>query len=313
MLEQEILAKAQTVEKVSGSIDYEMFHRLVDHTSHRNRFEIFRRSIMAVFLVGLVRGEFNLKLSTELLHLLLCLPYYVESINQMFLPPASCPAEASQVEAEIVGASFLPVCGLMNNSCDPNVTRLCYGDTTVIKVIRPIKSGEELLDNYGYHYYGHPKELRQSKLKEKYFFDCKCRPCVENWPHLNSIPSLGSHHRLFHPILKDLCLFSKHQCFFSDNTDKNLTELKKWDEKFLKHLNSIDADRTIRRPVIEYSEVQEALKQCCDLMATTSPKMSTEMMNPLDFNMIPADLLRQISNIDFGKRFELMSTHLSFR
>ena len=43
-------------------------------------------------------------------------------------------------------------------------------------------SGEEILDNYGYHYAVMPKEERQRKLQSQYYFGCECGPCKDCWP-----------------------------------------------------------------------------------------------------------------------------------
>ena len=42
--------------------------------------------------------------------------------------------------------------------------------------------GEEILDNYGYHYAVMSKEERQRKLQSQYFFSCGCQCCRDNWP-----------------------------------------------------------------------------------------------------------------------------------
>ena len=57
-----------------------------------------------------------------------------------------------------------PLSSLINHSCDPNVVRHYYSCNGVVRSIRTIMKGEELLDNYGYHYAVMPKEERQRKL-----------------------------------------------------------------------------------------------------------------------------------------------------
>ena len=42
--------------------------------------------------------------------------------------------------------------------------------------------GEEILDNYGYHYAVMSKEERQRKLQSQYYFGCECGACKECWP-----------------------------------------------------------------------------------------------------------------------------------
>ena len=47
--------------------------------------------------------------------------------------------------------------------------------------------GEEILDNYGYHYAVMSKEERQRKLHIQYYFNCACQPCNSNWPVYSSL------------------------------------------------------------------------------------------------------------------------------
>lgn len=42
-----------------------------------------------------------------------------------------------------------------------------------------LRKGEELLDNYGYHYAVMPKEERQRKLHNQYYFHCSCHSCAD--------------------------------------------------------------------------------------------------------------------------------------
>lgn len=61
--------------------------------------------------------------------------------------------------------------------------------SAVVRTIRPIKNGEEILDNYGYHYAVMEKEDRQKTLSGQYFFVCQCSACLDNWPTYPSIPT----------------------------------------------------------------------------------------------------------------------------
>ena len=45
-----------------------------------------------------------------------------------------------------------------------------------------------MLDNYGYHYAVMPREERQRKLYNQYYFHCGCVPCSSNWSTYNSLP-----------------------------------------------------------------------------------------------------------------------------
>ena len=54
--------------------------------------------------------------------------------------------------------------------------------SAVVTSVRTIKEGEEILDNYGYHYAVMPREERQRKLQSQYYFVCNCVGCCDSWP-----------------------------------------------------------------------------------------------------------------------------------
>lgn len=57
----------------------------------------------------------------------------------------------------------------------------------IVKSIKPIVKGEPLYENYGPMYTRDEKLERQAFLQSRYCFDCTCKPCVENWPLLDSM------------------------------------------------------------------------------------------------------------------------------
>ncbi len=59
------------------------------------------------------------------------------------------------------------------------MVRHYYSATAAVRAIRTIRKGEELLDNYGYHYAVMPKEERQRKLHNQYYFHCSCHTCAD--------------------------------------------------------------------------------------------------------------------------------------
>lgn len=49
----------------------------------------------------------------------------------------------------VIGSATFPFCSLINHSCAPNIIRIPFGTKMVIFVLRKIKKGEQLFDNYG--------------------------------------------------------------------------------------------------------------------------------------------------------------------
>ena len=280
MVDRETLLNAPEQLPVDGAYDftnYETIHHLVRHTALRSTSDLFRRSVLAFYLICLVKGEVDLHLSAALLRLLQSYSCNAESVIRVFLPPPSQPIEAISVTSTILGASVMSFSSLMNHSCNPNTTQTCYGDVMAITVISPIRSGEEILGNYGPHFFQYDKASRQSELNKSFFFKCRCSACEEDWPQMNNIPSLMRNQmKIKRELVMDVAKFSHHLCFYSDSFD----ELKKWAKKFISYLNKIDDGRPIRRPIREYREAQETLRHIYDLMATLSPQISKPQLAP---------------------------------
>lgn len=49
----------------------------------------------------------------------------------------------------VIGSAIFPFCSLINHSCSPNIIRIPFGTKIVVFVLRNIKKGEQLFDNYG--------------------------------------------------------------------------------------------------------------------------------------------------------------------
>ena len=69
------------------------------------------------------------------------------------------------------------------------LSRYFIGDTVVVRAIKTIAKGEMIAENYGPIYSLKSREQRRHVLKERYWFDCQCLPCIENWPLDNKIPT----------------------------------------------------------------------------------------------------------------------------
>ena len=81
-----------------------------------------------------------------------------------------------------VGVGLYTVHGLLNHSCDPDLDLCFYGHTMVARALKGVTKGKEICIDYGVLYFTQPKDLRQSTLKQQYYFECDCIACVEDWP-----------------------------------------------------------------------------------------------------------------------------------
>lgn len=64
--------------------------------------------------------------------------------------------------------------------------------TRVLRAIKNIPKGEEILDNYGTLCALTAKAERQKELASQYYFTCHCRACKEDFPLYLDIPSNAS-------------------------------------------------------------------------------------------------------------------------
>lgn len=244
-----------TQKEVYDSTDYATIHGLVGNSRQRTVADLFRRTVMAVYLAKIMREDGE-KVAEALLRLLQSYPCNAHEISQLV---QQCDQPISQAELVEIGAGAMPVLSLLNHSCDPNVVRHCFGDTIAVSTIRRIGAGEELVDNYGYHYATQDRMERRAKLRHQYYFDCACSACEQRWPLYHDIPRLPSR---FRQSIADT-LQADLEGFMQLSGRLDPADLKRAAGRFAHFIRLMDLDsNAIRRPVREYNDAQEALKQC---------------------------------------------------
>ncbi|XP_046597819.1 SET and MYND domain-containing protein 4 [Neodiprion lecontei] len=84
-------------------------------------------------------------------------------------------------EPKTVGGAIYATVSLTNHSCYPNVVRHSYPrGKVVVRAIRFIPKGTEILDCYGPHFLRDIKSERHNYLFKKYNFNCNCEACSKN-------------------------------------------------------------------------------------------------------------------------------------
>ncbi|CAH1790753.1 unnamed protein product [Owenia fusiformis] len=178
--------------------DYNAIINLVTHAEDREPSDLFRRGVMAIFLLKVLQsgGFFSLGVTDStckdsvtptpddlayvgglLLSHIQLLPCNAHEITELGLTDDI--ATSHPVE---IGAGIYSHLSLLNHSCDPAVNRNYYGDVCVVRAIRNVPKGEEISDNYGAVYAVHNKAERHEKLQPQYFFSCECEACIFDWP-----------------------------------------------------------------------------------------------------------------------------------
>lgn len=200
-------------EGVYDSKDYRTVYYLVTNKELRNPADIFKRSVMAAILLKLLeQGDYFTESSapenadvaspTSANNVSVITPltkedkYEVGAVLLRHLMNLPCNAhtillynyKANDILAsrsDEVGSNAFGVLSLFNHSCDPNCTRSSYGTTGVLKSLKFIPKGTELLDCYLSHFALHTRKERQTDMKQQYCFDCNCPACVGDWHRIS--------------------------------------------------------------------------------------------------------------------------------
>ncbi|XP_043461473.1 SET and MYND domain-containing protein 4-like [Leptopilina heterotoma] len=81
-----------------------------------------------------------------------------------------------------IGVAIYPTVARFNHECYGAVTRYFVGRNIVIKALRTLKPGEVVAENYGPIFTKRNLMDRQRTLGGRYWFQCSCIACRENWP-----------------------------------------------------------------------------------------------------------------------------------
>ena len=115
------------------------------------------------------------------------------------------------------GEGTFPVGSLFNHSCNPNCIVLYDGRVQIIRTVREVQIGEELVDCY---VDGMADKLKRSMLlSSRYFFNCQCERCgpiedlslLDAWMYQKPPLSYCMVDKIFQPILPT----------YGDNGDDN--------------------------------------------------------------------------------------------
>jgi SET and MYND domain-containing protein 4 len=86
-----------------------------------------------------------------------------------------------------IGVGIYEVGAMFNHECYPSITRHFNSTNLIFNAIRPHVKGEVVAENYGPIFTKQTLQLRQRNLTSRYWFNCECRACKENWPVLDKL------------------------------------------------------------------------------------------------------------------------------
>ncbi|XP_046406164.1 SET and MYND domain-containing protein 4-like [Ischnura elegans] len=177
------------------STDYQSVYWQESHSSDRTADDLLKKSLMCAFLLRCLqksgflartspgetvgpREDEILVGSALLRHLQSCACNAYE-ITETLIGGGRGVKHAEPLE---LGGAVYTTVSLLNHGCSGNLARHSVnGKFCVVRASRSIRSGEELLDNYGVHFVNTPLAERQAALQRQYFFQCRCVACTEEW------------------------------------------------------------------------------------------------------------------------------------
>ena len=134
--------------------------------------------------------------------------------------------------------------------------RFFKGSKLYIKTLHPIQSGDEISENYGPTFYLKPKNSRKTELQGRYWFQCTCKPCSQNWPLLENLQVIGNGEKLK----------TVDELLSKGNVRDSIVELSRMIESFYRKdeiptQNSIRAEDKLRTSISNLGSVSVAEKK----------------------------------------------------
>lgn len=295
------LGKNLEENEIYDPADYKILYNMCRHENKRTHFDFFQRSVMAIILLKyLQRTKFfptepnrqltdaELYVGQLLLHNLQVTQFNAHEIAELQFH-ADFPGDLERAKSAFIGGGVFPTLALLNHSCEPGIVRYFSGSQVIVKAVKPIAPGKPICENYGPIYTQVPRETRRSELKLRYWFDCNCTPCTEDWPVFNNMTTDVLRFRcikerscpgiMFVKLTTDEFMFTcpvcKEQiCIFGGLKQLNDTEeLFKKGERFMKNQLYNDAlqifirimhllDLTLAPPYKDFCICQQKIRSC---------------------------------------------------
>ncbi|XP_015191726.1 PREDICTED: SET and MYND domain-containing protein 4-like [Polistes dominula] len=254
---------------------YTSIYSLTTNTDKRSSFDIFRRGLSSCTLLYLLVNystffgeKKNMKISeiaeyddaTFIGGLLLT--------HQQIIPSnAHSLEETYRYDPKQRGMVAMAFYSLFNHSCSANVLRYSAGTSTVMRSIFPIKKGEQLFDNYGYHFGVTVRARRREGLLGQYYFFCECIACKDNWRTDAELPNVKE---LIKPpikrsfISKSLKMLDHYIIFLGSATPKIIEERQDILQALLNMLKTLYNSSLY--PSSEFINIVETIKYACSML-----------------------------------------------
>lgn len=172
----------------------ELLKSLVTHSQERSAEDYFNRTIMVAFLLRILqKGGFfgrrtsegvdpigkELEIGVQMLDLLQALQFNAHEIYETVEGDEHV-IKGSKMN--YIGVGIYKSAALCNHSCFPALARYFDGNRLILTALRTLKAGEAITENYGPTFTKYPLKDRKRMLMSRYWFECDCVACKEDWP-----------------------------------------------------------------------------------------------------------------------------------
>lgn len=134
----------------------------------------------------------------------------------------------------------------------------------VVRTLRLVKEGSEILDCYGPHFLTNAKKDRQEFLLRKYHFTCKCEACTKDWSSDLSTKQLRRKDKTWQRRFEE-CAQKRVDAIalmYEGNYEKALPLL-------LEHANF--GDKCLAPSSFDAIKTQQSIVQCFNSASCTAP------------------------------------------
>ncbi|XP_011257438.1 SET and MYND domain-containing protein 4 [Camponotus floridanus] len=175
--------------RIYNPLDYRTVFQLETHCTDVEPNVNLIRTIQAIFLAKCLLSVLS-KLDVEdcmkeiFVPLAVAMLHHLQAINcNAYEIVENVHEEVTRVwEPRNIGGAIYTTVSLVNHSCYPNVVRHSYpSGIVVVRALRFIGKGCEILDCYGPQFLSESRMARRELLWKKYRFLCECDACTQDW------------------------------------------------------------------------------------------------------------------------------------
>ncbi|XP_066251201.1 SET and MYND domain-containing protein 4-like [Euwallacea similis] len=172
----------------------ERLYKLCTNSDSRSPEDFLQRTLMAAFLLRCLQrsGFFDtddihrVKPTKVEVHITSMLLFNLQMLqfnaHEIFETRNVFGSTKSSSKNVCIGVGVYETASMFNHDCHLALSRYFSGRKIVLTSIRPLKKGDLIPENYGPLFTKKSLAERKRSLLSRYWFDCHCLACQQNWP-----------------------------------------------------------------------------------------------------------------------------------